>query len=54
MKISQPPGVNGREGEDVFPMDTNGIDLNLCEDLCIFTSFHFPNPGLYLLNAFVL
>ena len=26
--------------------------LNLGEGLCIFTSFHFPNSGLYLLNGF--
>ena len=28
------------------------IDLNLGEGLCIFTSFHFPDSGLYLLNGF--
>ena len=27
-------------------------DLNLGEGLCIFTSFHFPDSGLYLLNGF--
>ena len=27
-------------------------DLNLGEGLCIFTSFHFPDFGLYLLNGF--
>ena len=27
-------------------------DLILGEGLCIFTSFHFPNSGLYLLNGF--
>ena len=27
-------------------------DLNLGESLCIFTSFHFPDSGLYLLNGF--
>ena len=27
-------------------------DLNLGEGLCIFTSFHYPDSGLYLLNAF--
>ena len=27
-------------------------DLNLGEDLCISTSFHFPDSGLYLLNGF--
>ena len=30
----------------------NSSDLNLGEGLCIFTSFHFPDSGLYLLNAF--
>ena len=27
-------------------------DLNLGEGLCIFTSFHFQDSGLYLLNGF--
>ena len=27
-------------------------DLNLGEELGIFTSFHFPDSGLYLLNGF--
>ena len=27
-------------------------DPNLGEGLCIFTSFHFPDSGLYLLNGF--
>ena len=27
-------------------------DLNLGEGLCMFTSFHFPDSGLYLLNGF--
>ena len=27
-------------------------DLNLGEGLCICTSFHFPDSGLYLLNGF--
>ena len=27
-------------------------DLNLGEGLGIFTSFHFPDSGLYLLNGF--
>ena len=27
-------------------------DLTLGEGLCICTSFHFPNSGLYLLNGF--
>ena len=27
-------------------------DLNLGEGLCVCTSFHFPDPGLYLLNGF--
>ena len=27
-------------------------DLNLGEGLCIFTSFHFPDSGFYLLNGF--
>ena len=27
-------------------------DLNLGEGLCIFTFFHFPDSGLYLLNGF--
>ena len=27
-------------------------DLNLGEGLCIFTSFHFPDSGLYLLDGF--
>ena len=27
-------------------------DLNLGESLCIFTSFHFPDSGLYLSNSF--
>ena len=27
-------------------------DLNLGQGLCIFTSFHFPGSGLYLLNSF--
>ena len=27
-------------------------DLNLGEGLCIFTSFHFPDSGQYLLNGF--
>ena len=27
-------------------------DLTLSEGLCIFTSFHFPDSGLYLLNGF--
>ena len=26
-------------------------DLNLGEGLCIFTSFHFPDSGLYLFNG---
>ena len=29
-------------------------DLNLGEDLCIFTSFHFQDSGLYLLYVTVL
>ena len=29
-------------------------DLNLGEDLCICTSFHFKDSGLYLLNGFDL
>ena len=28
------------------------FDPNLGEGLCIFTSFHFPDSGLYLLNGF--
>ena len=28
------------------------FDLNLGEGLCICTSFHFPDSGLYLLNGF--
>ena len=28
------------------------FDPNLGEDLCIFTSFHFPDSGLYLSNGF--
>ena len=27
-------------------------DLNLGEGLCTFTSFHFPDSGLYLSNGF--
>ena len=27
-------------------------DLNLSDGLCMFTSFHFPDSGLYLLNSF--
>ena len=27
-------------------------DLNLGEGLCIFTSFNFPDSGIYLLNGF--
>ena len=27
-------------------------DLNLGEGLCMYTSFHFPDSGLYLLNGF--
>ena len=27
-------------------------DLSLGEGLCIFTFFHFPDSGLYLLNGF--
>ena len=27
-------------------------DLNLGEGVCIFTSFHFPDSGLYLLNDY--
>ena len=27
-------------------------DLNLGEGLCICTSIHFPDSGLYLLNGF--
>ena len=30
----------------------NCTDLNLGEDLCIFTFFHFPDNGPYLLNGF--
>ena len=30
----------------------NSFDPNLGEGLCIFTSFHFPDSGLYLLNGF--
>ena len=30
----------------------NILDLNLGEDLCIFTFFHFPDSGLGLLNGF--
>ena len=29
-------------------------DLNLGEGLCICTSFHFPDSGLYLLNAVLI
>ena len=28
------------------------FDPNLGEGLCIFTSFHFPDSGLYLSNGF--
>ena len=30
----------------------NSSDLNLGEGLCICTSFHFPDSGLYVLNGF--
>ena len=34
-------------------MYTNySFDPNLGEGLCIFTSFHFPDSGLYLSNGF--
>ena len=29
------------------------FDQNLGEGLCIFTSFYFPESGLYLLNNFI-
>ena len=30
----------------------NSSDLNLGESRCIFTSFHFSDSGLYLLDGF--
>ena len=33
-------------------IQNHSSDLNLGEGLCICTSFHFPDSGLYLLNDF--
>ena len=32
----------------------NCTDLNLCEGVCIFTPFHFPDSCLYLLNVIII
>ena len=42
----------GRTFSSNISYSNYSFDLNLGEGLCISTSFHFPDSGLYLSNGF--